>query len=99
MGFRARERRRRKRAAMNATQRTARASGSSAGKWWLTIATRDGCCACHGGILREGREIVYRHSPGEVLCVLCAEADPTIKPKPSIRWERTYGRRRQAARR
>jgi hypothetical protein len=89
MGFKARERKRKQRAATIAAQRTARASGSSAGKWWLTIATRDCCCARHGGNLRLGREIVYRHSPGEVLCVLCAEADPTIKPKPSLRWERT----------
>jgi hypothetical protein len=96
MGFKARERKRRKRAATNAAQSAARASGSSAGKWWLTIATRDCCCARCRGIHRIGREIVFRYRPKEVLCVLCAEADPTIKPKPSLRWEHNRdGHRRE----
>jgi hypothetical protein len=99
MGFKSRERKRRKRAATNAAQAAARASGSSAGKWWLTVATRDGCCARCSGVFRIGREIVYRHRPMVSLCCACAENDPTIKPRPSLRWERTYGRRRRAARR
>lgn len=99
MGFKARERKRKKRAATNAAQAAARASGSSAGKWWLTIATRDGCCARCAGIQRVGHEIVYRHCPREVLCLLCAESDLTVKPRPSLRWEREHGGRRRSARR
>jgi hypothetical protein len=99
MGFKARERKRRKRAGTKAAQAAARSSGSSASKWWLTIATRDGCCASCGGVFRVGREIVYRHRPMEARCCACAEDDPTIKPRPSLRWEATYGRRRSKSRR
>jgi hypothetical protein len=88
MGFKARERKRKKRAATTAAQRTARASGSSAGKWWLTIATRNGCCARCSGVFRVRHEIVYRHRPMASLCCACAQNDPAIKPRPSLRWER-----------
>jgi hypothetical protein len=99
MGFKSRERKRKRRAATRAAQTTARVSGSSAGKWWLTIAIRDGCCARCAGVQRVGHEIVYRHSPRVVLCLLCAESDLPVKPRPSLRWEREHGRRRRAARR
>jgi hypothetical protein len=71
-------------------QRRSRSSGSSAGKWWLTIADRKGCCAnvgC-GVILKEGAEVVYRHSPMTTLCLRCAERDPECRYRPSLRWER-----------
>lgn len=99
MGFKARERKRKKWVAMNAAQSASRKSGSSMGKWWLTIARRDGCCARCGGVFRVGREIVYRHLPMEVRCCACGEADPTIKPRPSLHWEREQRRRRKAGRR
>jgi hypothetical protein len=95
VGFKARERKRRRRAAGMAAgakgreQRRSRSSGSSAGKWWLTIATRKGCCAnvgC-GVILKEGAEVVYRHSPMETLCVRCADR-AGHRYRPSLRWER-----------
>jgi hypothetical protein len=62
----------------------------------LTIATRKGCCAnvdC-GVILKEGAEVVYRHSPMTTLCVMCAGRDPEAKrARPSLRWERARVKR------
>ena len=51
------------------------------------MATRDCCCAKCGGILRKGQHIVYRHKPGAVLCIACAEKDPAVKWTPSVQWE------------
>jgi hypothetical protein len=90
MGYKQRERqrRRRKRLASNAAQTTARRSRSSARKWWLTIATRKGYCAnvACGVILKEGAEVVYRHSPMETLCLRCADR-AGHRYRPSVRWE------------
>lgn len=106
MGYKARERKRRRRAAgqqagaRNREQRRSRQSGSSSGKWWLTIATRKGCCANIGcaAILKEGAEIVYRHSPMETLCVRCAERHPEAhRFRPSVAWEKAFRKRRAAA--
>ena len=40
------------------------------------------------GNLREGREIVYRHVPREVLCTSCAGNDASVSYRPSLRWVR-----------
>jgi len=93
MGFKQRESKRKKRAAVAASQRTARESGSSARKWWLTLVTKDTCCARCAGVLRAGREMVYRHAPREALCLPCAEADGLCY-RPSVRWERARRARR-----
>lgn len=94
MGYKQRERRRKRRAAVAGAQREARSSGSSAEKWWLTVVSKATCCARCGGMLRKGREMVYRHTPREALCLGCAE-DAEIKWRPSARWEqaRRHGRR------
>ena len=88
MSFKQREKKRKKNAAMTSAQATARATGSSAGKWWLTIAVTTTCCARCAGVLRKGREMVYRARPLEALCKDCAERDTSITPRPSARWER-----------
>jgi hypothetical protein len=62
MGFKQRERKRRKRGAIAAAQRSARANGSASSKWWLTLVSTTACCATCGGVLRTGREMVYRHT-------------------------------------
>lgn len=87
MGFRQREKKRRKRVAVVAAQHESRRTGSSAGRWWLTIVQRATCCARCGGMLREGRAMVYRHTPREALCEACAERDPAIRWRPSRQWE------------
>jgi hypothetical protein len=89
MAFKQREKRRKRRAATAAAQSKSRETGSAQRKWWLTIATKHASCNRCAGMLREGREIVYRHVPGEVLCTSCAESDPSVSYRPSVRWVRT----------
>jgi hypothetical protein len=84
MAFKQREKKRRKKAAMLAAQKSARSSGKSQG-WWLTLVSRDTCCARCGSILRKGREMVYRAEPREARCKLCADR---LSYRPSVRWER-----------
>jgi hypothetical protein len=48
-------------------------------RWFLTIVGRDCACARCGRVLRKGREMVYRHTPGETRCVPCAQRDPASK--------------------
>jgi hypothetical protein len=60
-----------------------------AGRWYLTIVKRTTCCARHGGILRPGMDMVYRHTPREALCISCADSDPLVSYRPSLRWERS----------
>lgn len=92
MGYRQRERKRKKAGAVAAAQREARRTGSSARKWWLTLVSKNTCCARCGGALREDRPMIYRREPGESLCLPCAERDPAVKPRPSARWEQARRR-------
>ncbi len=63
-------------------------------RWYLTLVTRTCACARCGGVLREKREMVYRHTPRETLCPMCAEADPAIQARPSYAWEKARKRQR-----
>lgn len=54
-------------------ERPSQRPNGAAGKYWLTLVTETCCCNVHGGILREGQECVYRHTPREILCIRCAE--------------------------
>jgi hypothetical protein len=94
MGFKQRERKRKKKVAILAAQRQSRVTRSSAGRWWLTIVVRTTCCAACGGVLRVGREMVYRHTPREALCRLCAE-DKGLSWRPSARLEEAWTKARR----
>lgn len=94
MSFKQRERKRRRKIAVAGAQRESRRTGSSTKKWWLTVVSRSTCCARCGGVLREGREMVYRRQPGESLCLPCAERDPAVKWRPAARWEERRARGR-----
>ena len=84
-----------RRAAQTAAQAAARRTGSSAPRWWLTIVRGATCCARCAVVLRQGSEMVYRHTPRESLCVACAQNDPDARTfKPSVRWERERSRSR-----
>jgi hypothetical protein len=97
VSFKQRERARRRRSrakeagAIMRSQKVSRATGSSAGKWWLTPLTSTQACAiptCRT-VIREEQDAVYRHQPREVRCVRCAERDPkSANYRPSARWER-----------
>ena len=97
MGFKQRERKRKAKAARQSSQLAARESGSSAGKWWLTLVVEDCGCARCGRVLRVGGEMVYRHAPREARCVLCAQQDDGRSWRPSLRWEQQRRTRRVAA--
>ncbi len=96
MGFKQRERKRKAKAARQGSQRKARESGSSAGKWWLTLVVEDCGCARCGRVLRTGGEMVYRHTPREARCVTCAQRDDGCSWRPSLRWEQQQRTRRAA---
>jgi hypothetical protein len=64
-----------------------------AGRWYLTIVGRACACARCGGVLRPGKEMIYRHTPRETRCRLCAE-DAGVKPRPSIKWSAARRARR-----
>jgi hypothetical protein len=90
MAWKHREAKRKQRAAIARDRTEARKSGSSSGRWWLTIVSRTTCCAnpeCRG-ILRVGGEMVFRKVPQEALCVACADR-AGIRYRPSARWEGT----------
>jgi hypothetical protein len=94
MGFKQRERKRKRRAAQAAAQRQSRRASSAAAKHSLTVVTQTTCCARCGLVLRVGCELVYRHRPGEALCLPCADR-AGVSYRPSLRWDE---RRRQAVR-
>lgn len=85
MSFEAREKVRKQDRKISASSGSARSSGSAKGRYWLTVVSRKTCCALCAGILREGREVVYRHTPRESLCVSCA-ISAGVSYRPSTRW-------------
>jgi hypothetical protein len=95
MGYRARERKRRRRVAQGHAQTEARQSGSSARRRLLTIVRQKTCCAACGWILKPGADMVYRHEPREALCVRCADRD-RLKYRPSLHWEKAHSTRAAA---
>jgi hypothetical protein len=76
-------------------RRKSRFTSSSASKWWLTLVKRDTCCARCGHVLRQDRQMVYRHEPVEAICIACADEDTAVKYAASVQWERA--RRKKAA--
>lgn len=92
MSFRSRQKKRKAKAAIAKNKRAY--ADVIRGRWYLTVAKRTTCCARCGGVLREGRELVYRAEPREALCKLCAESHPEAKSaRPSCRWIQSKGHR------
>jgi hypothetical protein len=87
MSFNSREKKRRARLAIANTRRDHRQT--MAGRHYLTIVSRAACCNRCGGSLRKGAQCVYRHTPREILCVVCADSEQ-IHYRPSMRWERAH---------
>ena len=77
-----------KRMKIAAIARNARAGAGC--RYWLTIVSRTTCCAHCGGMLRKGREMVFRKQPQDAVCVACATREG-ISYRPSDRWERAHG--------
>jgi hypothetical protein len=76
MSFRSREKKRRAKIAVGKAR--AQHHDTMAGRHYLTIVSRPCCCNECGGSLREGRECVYRHTPREILCAMCACAKASL---------------------
>jgi hypothetical protein len=91
MSYKSRQKKRMISAAVASAER--KRTPATEGRWFLTIVQRTCCCARCAGMLREGREMVYRYAPRESLCPACAEADPDVKVRTSIRWEQARKRR------
>ncbi len=86
VSFRSREKKRRAKIAVAQVKRQHGAVMRT--RYYLTKVKSDcRCCAC-GGKLRAGADMVYRHDGPVTLCVLCADRDPLVEYRPSIRWER-----------
>lgn len=92
MGHKAREQKKRQVKAEQARKKARRVQrekgkeGKKSSAWWLTIVTTTTCCARCAGMLREGRDMVYRATPREARCVSCAEA-AGLSYRPSVAWE------------
>ena len=93
MSFKSREKKRQARVGQASGQREQRSK--YADRYYLTIVSRAACCNECGGSLRNGAECVYRHTPREILCKLCADSQK-IHYRPSTRWERLRKSKRLA---
>lgn len=93
MSFQSREKKRRAHAAISSAQSNRNAQTEM--RWFLTVATRDCCCACCGSVIRRDRDVVFRFRPKECRCVSCADRDE-ISYRPSIRWEKKTIRGRES---
>ena len=69
MSFQSREKKRRYRAVEKKVKR--KRSSATAGRWFLTLASKPGLCATCPARFARGAEIVYRHEPRETRCVRC----------------------------
>ena len=93
MSYKSREKKRRKRTAINNVR--TRHGETMKGRHYLTVVQRDCCCNVCGRSLRIARadDVVYRHEPRELLCLSCAD-DRGVEYRTSQRWERSRTRKR-----
>jgi hypothetical protein len=63
-------------------------------RYYLTRVKRECRCSACGTKLRIGGDIVFRKAGPVTLCVRCADRDPLVDYRPSLRWERAQRRRR-----
>lgn len=75
-----------------------RQSDTTRARHFLIVATKPGRCYDCGLRLKTGMEIVYRHTPLELLHTGCADRRG-IEYRPSLRWERAKGRKRSRPKR
>src|SRR4051812_14601632 len=55
-------------------------SPAAGGDGRAPLLVRDTCCGRCGGVLRVGREMVYRHTPRQALWTACGHSDPQYGP-------------------
>ena len=93
MSYRSRESKRQAKVAIASTKR--QHSATMAGRYYLTKVKRACRCSSCGDRLRVKADMVYRHDGPVTLCVRCADKDPLVDYRTSVRWEREQARRRQ----
>jgi hypothetical protein len=89
MGYRSREKKRRRKAAIASTKR--QYSTGMDTRYYLTLVKHPCRCKSCGGKLGPGADMVYRHTGPVTLCVPCADRDPLVEYRPSLRWEQRKG--------
>lgn len=94
MSYRSRESRRRKRQAIAAAKREHRETIAS--RYYVTPVKRECRCSSCGAKLRLKANMVYRHNGRVTLCLPCADRDPLVDYRVSLRWERARQRRKKA---
>jgi hypothetical protein len=92
LSYRSRERKRRAKAAIAKTKRES--SSVISVRYYRTIVKHACRCSACGGRLRIGGEMVYRHNGPVTLCIGCADKDPLVNYRLSLRWERAQRARR-----
>lgn len=92
MSHRSRESKRKKKAAVAQTKR--KHSAAMASRYYLTKVKHACRCSSCGTKLRVKADMVYRHDGPVMLCVRCADRDPLVDYRLSLRWERDRARRR-----
>jgi hypothetical protein len=95
VSYRSREAKRRKRASIRATKDEYRQRMES--RYYLTKVKRECRCSACGMKLRFGTDLVYRKLGPVTLCLRCADRDPLVDYRPSLRWEKARAPERRAA--
>jgi hypothetical protein len=93
MSYRSREAKRRKKAAVAAVKREH--SDAMRSRYYLTKVKRACRCSGCGCRLAERIDMVFRKDGPVTLCVPCADKDPLVEYRTSVRWERARMARRQ----
>jgi hypothetical protein len=92
MSYRSRESKRKKKAAVAQTKREHR--DAMASRYYLTKVKRACRCSSCGKRLRDRMDMVFRKDGPVTLCVACADRDPLVDYRLSLRWERERLRQR-----
>jgi RNase P subunit RPR2 len=91
VSFKSREKKRRAKIAVAQVKRQHGATMRT--RYYLTKVKKDCRCRGCGAALRKGADLVYRHDGQVTLCVPCADRDPLVEYRTSLRWEREAQRK------
>jgi hypothetical protein len=85
VSYRSREKKRRRKAAITKTKREHSATMGT--RYYLTLVKQPCRCKACDHKLARGDEMVYRRDGQVTLCLPCADRDPLVDYRPSMRWE------------
>jgi hypothetical protein len=94
VSYKARERKRREKAAARKVKTEHAAVMTT--RYYITKTKHECRCSGCGARLRAGGEMVFRKAGPVTLCVPCADADPLVEYRPSLRYERVKKREIEA---